>query len=75
MDNDLATALEHHRAGLLDPARRMYQGLLARQPDHADALHLLGVLEHHHGVVFERLSQGTGSQPGEIRGEGKNNRR
>jgi hypothetical protein len=53
----------------------MYQGLLARQPDHADALHLLGVLEHHHGVVFERLSQGTGSQPGEIRGEGKNNRR
>jgi hypothetical protein len=46
MDNDLATALEYHRAGLLDPARRMYLSLLARQPDHADALHLLGVLEH-----------------------------
>src|SRR5262249_59818422 len=49
MDNDLATALEHHRAGLLDPARGMYQGVLVRQPDHADALHLLGVLEHQCG--------------------------
>ena len=41
MDNDLATALEYHRAGLLDPARRMYQSLLVRQPDNADALHQL----------------------------------
>ena len=41
MDNDLATALEYHRAGLLDPARRMYQSLLVRQPDNADVLHQL----------------------------------
>jgi hypothetical protein len=41
MDNDLATALEYHLAGLLDPARRMYQSLLVRQPDNADALHQL----------------------------------
>ena len=49
MDNDLATALDYHRAGLLDAAQRMYQSLLARRLDNADALHLLGVLEHQCG--------------------------
>jgi tetratricopeptide (TPR) repeat protein len=49
MDNDLATALGYHRRGLLDPARTIYQGLLAHEPGNADALHLLGVLEHQCG--------------------------
>jgi predicted Zn-dependent protease len=49
LDNNLATALEYHRAGLLDPARRMHQNLLVRQPNNADALHLLGVLQHQCG--------------------------
>jgi Flp pilus assembly protein TadD len=34
----------HHQAGRLAEAQRIYRQVLARQPDHADALHLLGVL-------------------------------
>lgn len=37
-------ALSHHRANQLDDAERLYQQLLAAQPDHADAMHLLGVI-------------------------------
>jgi tetratricopeptide (TPR) repeat protein len=42
--DDLNTALGYHRDGLLDQAARAYQTLLGRSPDHADALHLLGVV-------------------------------
>jgi predicted O-linked N-acetylglucosamine transferase (SPINDLY family) len=38
------TALEHHRAGRLDQAAAIYQGMLAAEPRHPDALHLLGVI-------------------------------
>ncbi|MBL26414.1 MAG: hypothetical protein CMM50_02520, partial [Rhodospirillaceae bacterium] len=41
---DLHTALAHHQAGRFDQAEALYRALLAAQPDHADALHLLGVL-------------------------------
>jgi len=51
MENDEATANElleqaraHHRAGRLYCAEPLYRRFLAEQPDHADALHLLGVL-------------------------------
>jgi tetratricopeptide (TPR) repeat protein len=44
MSDDLNTALDLHRRGLLDQAARAYQTLLAQNPDHADALHLLGVV-------------------------------
>lgn len=37
-------AIDHHQAGRLDQAADLYQQILAAQPDHADALHLLGVL-------------------------------
>ncbi len=40
----LATALAHHRRGDLDQAERLYREILAAQPDHADALHLLGLV-------------------------------
>jgi tetratricopeptide (TPR) repeat protein len=49
MSADLQTALAHHQAGRLDEAVRVYQALLARDPDHADALHLLGVAAHQQG--------------------------
>jgi hypothetical protein len=44
MPNDLNQALRQHQHGWLDPAARMYHDILAVQPDHADALHLLGVV-------------------------------
>jgi len=44
MRDDLSTALGYHQRGLLDQAARIYQILLDRDPAHADALHLLGVV-------------------------------
>jgi len=40
----LDAALEHHRAGRLDEAERIYRQILSGQPDHSDALHFLGVV-------------------------------
>jgi protein O-GlcNAc transferase len=42
-------ALQHHQAGRLDEADAIYRQILAVQPDHADALHLLGVIAHQVG--------------------------
>jgi tetratricopeptide (TPR) repeat protein len=49
MTNDLNLALEYHRRGWLDQAAHLYQHVLAARPDHADALHLLGVVAHQRG--------------------------
>jgi tetratricopeptide (TPR) repeat protein len=43
IQDDFSTALRDHQSGRLDQAARVYESILARQPDHADALHLLGV--------------------------------
>lgn len=47
--NDLNLALQHHQAGRLDQAARLYQTVLAREPHHPDALHLLGVIAQQQG--------------------------
>ena len=44
-----ARALALHRAGDLSHAGKLYQGVLAADPDHARALHFLGVLHHQDG--------------------------
>ena len=36
--------MSHHQAGHLREAEGIYRQILAQRPDHADALHLLGVL-------------------------------
>ncbi len=41
---DLQTALEHHRTGRLDEAIDRYRKILAQDPNHPDALHLMGML-------------------------------
>jgi tetratricopeptide (TPR) repeat protein len=38
------TAVEHHQAGRFADAEMFYRRVLALEPNHADALHLLGVL-------------------------------
>ena len=40
----MQTAIEHHRAGRFAEAESSYRLVLARAPEHADALNLLGVL-------------------------------
>lgn len=44
IDQHYSQAFEHHGAGRLDEAASLYRAILAIQPDHADTLHLLGVL-------------------------------
>jgi len=41
-----AQALRHHQDGALDVAEPLYRRVLKSEPLHADALHLLGVLNH-----------------------------
>ncbi len=45
----LGTALQHHRAGQLTEAERIYGQILEIDADHADSLHLLGMIAHHAG--------------------------
>ncbi|MFQ5756258.1 MAG: tetratricopeptide repeat protein [Acidiferrobacterales bacterium] len=45
----LNQALAHHQAGRLKEAEALYREVLAREPEHADALHLLGVLTAQNG--------------------------
>jgi tetratricopeptide (TPR) repeat protein len=49
MPDNLAQALEQHQRGLLDQAARLYRQVLEVQPDHPDALHLLGVVAYQQG--------------------------
>ncbi len=45
----LQQALAHHQAGRLDAAERLYREILARGPENADALHLLGLVAYQAG--------------------------
>jgi tetratricopeptide (TPR) repeat protein len=49
MNDQLALGLQEHQRGLLPQAVRRYRNVLCAQPDHADALHLLGVALHQQG--------------------------
>ncbi|GEM_PF-1050280 len=45
----LQKAVEYHRAGQLQEAEAIYRKILESQPNHADALHLLGGIAHQTG--------------------------
>ncbi len=45
----LHAAMQHHQAGRLLQAESLYREILQQQPNHADALHLLGVIAHQSG--------------------------
>lgn len=47
--NDYRTALDHQIAGRFGEAAQLYLGILERQPDHFDTLHMLGVLRFQTG--------------------------
>ena len=42
-------AVRHHQAGHLQQAEQLYRQILAQQPGHADALHMLGLIAHQLG--------------------------
>ncbi len=51
----LEEAINHHRAGRLSQAETCYQKIIARDPDHADALHLLGLVAYRQGQYNQAL--------------------
>jgi predicted O-linked N-acetylglucosamine transferase (SPINDLY family) len=55
IEDALRKGLEHHQAGRLDEAKVLYRDILDRVPDHADALHLLGVLSGQAGQTVAAI--------------------
>src|ERR1700739_4580404 len=45
----ISAGFVHHRAGRLDRAQALYRRVLEKDPDHAEALHLLGVVAYQRG--------------------------
>jgi tetratricopeptide (TPR) repeat protein len=67
MANEIGIALEYHQRGNLAEATRIYQSVLSRQPNHVDALHLLGVAALQQGQpkkAVEFISRAVALNPG-----------
>ncbi len=66
MHDVLTAAIEMHRSGQLGPASQLYQKVLARETENAEALHLLGVLHHQQGNqarAIELISRAVALRP------------
>jgi predicted O-linked N-acetylglucosamine transferase (SPINDLY family) len=62
----LAIAVAHHRAGRWELAEETYRRILAVEPEHAEAMHLWGVLAHQageHAVAVERIRRAIALAP------------
>lgn len=46
---EIAEAVDHHRSGRIEEARRIYARILAEDPDCPEALNFLGVMHSQHG--------------------------
>jgi Flp pilus assembly protein TadD len=66
-EQQLESGLSHHRAGKLVEAERIYRQLLAQQPKHPEALHMLGLLAGQLGrndLAVDLLREAIGLNPG-----------
>jgi tetratricopeptide (TPR) repeat protein len=66
MAEELSAAIELHRAGRLAEAAAGYEAVLAREPDDAEALHLLGVVRHQQGKhddAVEKIGRAVALRP------------
>ncbi len=60
------SGLAHHRAGRRDRAEAVYRKVLRRAPDHAGALHFLGLIAHErgrHDRAVQLISQAVARAP------------
>jgi len=65
-DQLVQTGLAHHQAGRLDQANEAYQQALNENPEHPEALHLLGMLAHqvdNNELAFDLISLALHSTP------------
>lgn len=65
-DRAIKTALQHHQAGRLQQAEALYRQVLQSEPNHPDALHLLGWIAHQAGqgkAAVELVSKAISVQP------------
>ncbi len=53
--NELLVGLQHHGAGRLDEAEQIYRRVLSKLPNHADALHLNGVMAFARGRTDDAI--------------------
>ena len=54
---ELSRAIAHHQAGQWDVAESLYRRILAADPQHADALHLFGVICRRRGLYQQAVAQ------------------
>ena len=62
----LQTAIQHHQAGRLQEAEALYRQILQVEPNHPDALHLLGVIAHQagkHEIALEYIARAIALNP------------
>jgi len=62
----LQAALAHHQADRLPQADALYQQILQREPAHADALHLSGVIAYQagrHAIAVDLISRAIAAYP------------
>jgi tetratricopeptide (TPR) repeat protein len=67
MQQVMQQAFNHHQYGRLDEAAELYRQVLAAYPEHADALHLLGVVMHQqgsHAQACELMGRAIAANPG-----------
>ena len=64
----LTLALQHHQAGNLQEAERIYRLVLQAEPANSEALHLLGLLAHRlgqHQLAIDYIRQAVQLNPAE----------
>jgi tetratricopeptide (TPR) repeat protein len=69
MQDPMQIAIQHHQAGRLHEAGRLYQSVLASNPNDPDALHLLGLVVHQlgqHQPAAELMSRAIGIKPSPV---------
>ncbi len=60
-------ALQHHRAGRLPQAEKIYRQIIAQHPDHPEAMHHLGVIAYQvgqHEMSIELIRRAIALKPG-----------
>jgi protein O-GlcNAc transferase len=66
LNNELQKALEYHQAGRLQMAEVIYRKILVINPNHSDALNLLGIIAHQTGryeIAIDLMSKAIRNNP------------